>query len=172
MASPEKLSKKDQKLHARLLAEPTWHEAQQDGMGDPTSPRYQGGIMRMHPRDYYLGILTITADAFERNLGERPMKAKITGWKSVKEGLLIEGVEDNGRWVRIILRVVRFHAKNISHSPEEERRDVDAILWREQREEAPLQYNENGDSWREEDHDEWFFVAKSDLDVVPQGSQF
>ena len=159
-------------LQRRLLEETPWYEAQKNGFGDPDSPDYKGGLMRMHPLHIRLGITRITADGFERYESDRPIKAKINSWKETRGALQIEATEIDGGAIHVRVTVRLFRAEGNEIWPPESRRDVYAIVWEEKRDAEPWHENPEGIRWQNNDHSKWYFVSERDLKFVPEGHQF
>ncbi|MBK9989388.1 MAG: hypothetical protein IPP19_01315 [Verrucomicrobia bacterium] len=159
-------------LQRRLLEETPWHEAEKNGLGDPASPDYKGGIMRMHRWDSRLGITRITADGFERLNSYRPIKAKIDSWREAHDALLIEATEIDGGAVHVRVTVQLFRAEWSQIWPPESRRDVYAIVWEEKRDAEPWHETPEGVRWQKEDHSKWYFVSERDRMFVSEGHVF
>ena len=172
MSAKSKTPAEPSSLQRRLLEETPWYEAQKNGFGDPASTDYKGGIMRMHPLYVRLGVMRISADGFERRESDRPIEAKINGWRMTSEGLQIEATENDGGAVHVRVTVQRFLAAGNEIWPPESRRDVDAIIWEEKRDAEPWHETPEGVRWQKNDHSKWYFVSERDLKFVPEGHEF
>jgi hypothetical protein len=172
MSAKSDTSVEPSSLQRRLLEETPWYQAQKNGFGDPTSPDYKGGIMRMHPLYGRLGITRVTADGFERLESDRAIKAKINSWRMTSDGLQIEATEIDGGAVHVRVTVQRFLAAGNEIWPPESRRNVDAIVWEEKRDAEPWHETPEGVCWQKNDHSKWYFVSERDLKFVPEGHEF
>lgn len=160
-------------LHQRLLAEAPWYEVQQEGPGTPGTADFKGGVMRMHPLNGDLALLQIDAEGFETLVGAQSHKVRITKWATAEgDAVGIEGTDDQGHWVRVTVKTVRFLAKFMTRGTPESRRDIDAILWTVTREPTTGELAASGGALRDGVAGHLYFVSSRDLDAVPEGHEF